>query len=122
MIDFARPVCILLVAVLHFVPDAADPRRLLAAIRDAMAPGSYLILSHGTVDGAPPEVAAKADASRVYDQATAQVTLRGAAQVAALLDGFTLVEPGLVHTSQWRPVVPADYEFDAFLAAVGRRD
>jgi len=122
LIDFARPVCILLVAVLHFVPDAADPRRLLAAIRDAMAPGSYLILSHGTVDGAPPEVAAKADASRVYDQATAQVTLRGAAQVAALLDGFTLVEPGLVHTSQWRPVVPADYEFDAFLAAVGRRD
>ena len=122
LLDFARPVCILLVAVLHFVPDAADPQGLLAAFRDAMVPGSYLILSHGTVDGAPPEVAAKADASRVYDQATAQVTLRDAAQVAALLDGFTLIEPGLVHTSQWRPLVPADYEFDAFLAAVGRKD
>lgn len=122
LVDFTRPVCILLVAVLHFVPDAADPKGLLAAFRDAMVPGSYLILSHGTVDGAPPEVAAKADASRVYDQATAQVTLRGAAQVAALLEGFTLVEPGLVHTSQWRPLLPADYEFDAFLAAVGRKD
>ena len=122
LIDFARPVCILLVAVLHFVPDAADPKGLLAAFRDAMVPGSYLILSHGTVDGAPPEVAAKADASRVYDQATAQVTLRGAAQVADLLDGFTLVEPGLVHTSQWRPMIATDYEFDAFLAAVGRKD
>jgi S-adenosyl methyltransferase len=122
LIDFARPVCILLVAVLHFVPDAAGPKGLLAAFRDAMVPGSYLILSHGTVDGAPPEVAAKADASRVYDQATAQVTLRDAAQVAAMLEGFTLVEPGLVHTSQWRPPIPADYEFDAFLAAVGRKD
>ncbi len=122
LIDFTRPVCILLVAVLHFVPDAADPRSLLAAFREAMVPGSYLILSHGTVDGAPPEVAAKADASRVYDQATAQVTLRDAAQVAALLDGFTLVEPGLVHTSQWRPAITADYKFDAFLAAVGRKD
>ncbi|HUB40612.1 MAG TPA: SAM-dependent methyltransferase [Streptosporangiaceae bacterium] len=122
LIDFTRPVCILLVAVLHFVPDAADPKGILAALRDAMVPGSYLILSHGTVDGAPPEVAAKADASRVYDQATAQVTLRDAAQVAALLDGFTLVEPGLVHTSQWRPPVSASYEFDAFLAAVGRKD
>jgi SAM-dependent methyltransferase len=122
LIDFARPVCILLVAVLHFVPDAADPKGLLAELRDAMVPGSYLILSHGTVDGAPPEVAAKADASRVYDQATAQVTLRDAVQVAALLEGFTLVEPGLVHTSQWRPLLPADYEFDAFLAAVARKD
>jgi hypothetical protein len=122
LIDFSRPVCILLVAVLHFVPDAADPKGLLAALRDAMVPGSYLILSHGTVDGAPPEVAAKADASRVYDQATAQVTLRDAAQVAALIDGFTLVEPGLVHTSQWRPPTPAAYEYDAFLAAVGRKD
>jgi hypothetical protein len=122
LIDFTRPVCILLVAVLHFVPDAANPKGLLAAFRDAMVPGSYLILSHGTVDGAPPEVAAKADASRVYDQATAQVTLRDAAQVAALLDGFNLVEPGLVHASQWRPPTAADYQFDAFLAAVGRKD
>jgi hypothetical protein len=122
LIDFTRPICILLVAVLLFVPDAADPNGLLAAFRDAMVPGSYLVLSHGTVDGAPPEVAAKADASRVYDEATAQVTLRDAAQVAALLDGFTLVEPGLVHTSQWRPPIRTDYEFDAFLAAVGRKD
>jgi S-adenosyl methyltransferase len=95
------------VAVLHFVPDAADPKGLLAAFRDAMVPGSYPVLSHGTVDGTPPEVAAKADASRVYDQATAQVTLRDAAQVAALLDGFTLVEPTwCIHHSGVRRLGP----------------
>ena len=62
------------------------------------------------------------DAERVYDQATAQVTLRDLDEVSGLLSPFTLLEPGLVHVSQWRPPVPVSYEFDAFLAAVGRRD
>jgi SAM-dependent methyltransferase len=122
VIDFTRPVCVLLVAILHFVTDADDPKSLIAALRDAMAPGSYLILSHATVDSAPPEMAAKADdAEKFYDQATAPLALRDATQVAALLDGFSLVEPGLVHVSQWRPPVEASYKFDAFLAAVGRK-
>jgi SAM-dependent methyltransferase len=123
LIDFSRPVCVLLVALMHFVPDAEDPARFVAAFADAIVPGSYLIFSHATAHGAPPQVAVYSkDAERVYDQATARVTLRDPDEVSALLTPFTLLEPGLVHVSQWRPPVPVSYEFDAFLAAVGRRE
>ena len=123
LLDFSQPVCVLLLAILHFVTDAEEPARLVAAIRDALAPGSYLILSHGTAHGAPPQVAARSgEASRVYDNATSRITYRDPAQVSLFLDGFSLAEPGLVHISQWRPPVPVPYEFDGFLAAVGRKD
>jgi SAM-dependent methyltransferase len=123
LIDFSRPVCVLLLAILHFVTDAEDPARLVAAIRDALAPGSYLIMSHGTAHGAPPQVAARSgEAGRVYDNATSRITYRDPAEVSQFLKGFSLVEPGLVHISQWRPPVAAPYEFDGFLAAVGRKD
>jgi hypothetical protein len=123
LIDVSRPVCVLLVALMHFVPDAEDPASLVAAFAKAIVPGSYLIFSHATAHGAPPQVAAYSkDAERVYDQATAQVTLRDPDEVSGLLSPFTLLEPGLVHVSQWRPPAPVSYEFDAFLAAVGRRD
>jgi hypothetical protein len=116
-------VCVLLLAILHFVTDAEDPASLVAAIRDALAPGSYLIMSHGTAHGAPPEVAARSgEARRVYDNATSRITYRDPAEVSQLLKGFSLVEPGLVHISQWRQPVPVPYEFDGFLAAVGRKD
>jgi SAM-dependent methyltransferase len=123
LLDFSEPVCVLLLAVLHFVTDAEEPGRLVAAIRDALAPGSYLILSHGTAHGAPPQVAARSgEASRVYDNATSRIAYREPAEVSQFLAGFTLAEPGLVHISQWRPPAPAPYEFDGFLAAVARKD
>lgn len=123
LLDFDLPVCVLLVAILHFVPDAANPAGIVAAFRDAVAPGSYLILSHATMDGAPPQEASRtADAKSVYDQATAQLTMRDPAQVSRLLDGFSLVAPGLVHVTDWRPDAPGHHGFDAFLGAVGRKD
>jgi S-adenosyl methyltransferase len=123
LIDFSRPVCVLLVALLHFVTDAEDPTALVAAFADAMVPGSYLVFSHATVHGAPPEVAVYSkDAEKVYDRATSRVTMRDPEEVAVFLRPFTLIEPGLVHVSEWRPPVRVSYDFDAFLAAVGRRD
>ncbi len=123
LLDFTRPMCILLVAILHFVPDSHGPAGIIAAFRDAVAPGSYLILSHATMDGAPPREAARTgDAKAVYDKATAPLIMRGAGQVSRLLDGFSLVEPGLVHVTAWRPDAPTRSGFDAFLGAVGRKD
>lgn len=123
LIDFTEPVCVLLLAVLHFVPDAGNPAGLVAAFRDAIAPGSYLVISHGTMDGAPPEIAARRDeGASVYNDATAQATMRDATQVATFLEGFSLADPGLVHVSDWRPPIAARHEFDVFLAAVGRKD
>jgi hypothetical protein len=123
LLDFSQPVCLLLLAILHFVTDAEDPAAVVAAFRDALPAGSYLIMSHGTAHGAPAQIAAASgDARRVYDNASAQITYREPEQVSRLLDGFTLVEPGLVHISQWRPPEPVSYEFDGFVAAVGRKD
>ena len=105
------------------MPDADDPAALVAAFRDALAPGSYLILSHATMDGYPVEAAAdSADrAGRVYDRATSQLSMRDRADVSRLLAGFDLVEPGLVHVTDWRPTKPPRARFDPFLGAVGVR-
>jgi S-adenosyl methyltransferase len=123
LLDFTRPICILLVAILHFVPDSDGPAGIVAAFRDAIAPGSYLILSHATMDGAPSREAARtSDAEAVYDRATAPLIMRDTGQVSQLLEGFSLVEPGLVHVTAWRPDGPSRGGFDAFLGAVGRKD
>jgi SAM-dependent methyltransferase len=123
LLDFARPVGLLLVAILHFVPDADDPAALVAAFRDALAPGSYLILSHATMDGYPEQAAADSAsrAGRIYDRSTSQLSMRDPAEVARLLSGFDLVDPGLVHVTHWRPSEPPRPTFDPFLAAVGVR-
>ena len=93
LLDLDQPVGVLLVAILHFVRDREDPAGIVAQLRDAMAPGSYLVLSHATADFDP---AAANTAARAYDRATAPLTLRRHAEVARLFDGLELVTPGLV--------------------------
>jgi hypothetical protein len=100
LIDFSRPVGLLLVAIVHFITATEDPARIVAAFREALPAGSYLVLSHATADFR--QDAARTAAS-VYDQATSTVTLRTHAQVAAFFDGWDLVEPGLVQVPLWRP-------------------
>jgi hypothetical protein len=93
------------------------------SVHEAARTISYLIMSHGTAHGAPPQVAARSgEARRVYDNATSRITYRDPAGVSQFLNGFSLVEPGPVHISQWRPPTPVPYEFDGFLAAVGRKE
>jgi SAM-dependent methyltransferase len=57
LLNLAQPVALLLVAILHFFPDSGEPAALAAELRDALAPGSYLVISHGTTDGQAPNVA-----------------------------------------------------------------
>jgi SAM-dependent methyltransferase len=100
-LDFSRPVAVCLVAVLHFVTEAEDPYRLVAGIRDRLAPGSYLVLSHVTRDNLPGDLAAQA--VRLYDSASAPLTPRTRDQVRRFFDGFEILPPGIVHDSDWRP-------------------
>jgi hypothetical protein len=100
LIDFGQPVALLLVAILHFITDTENPARIVATLRDALPPGSYLILSHATGDLRPDAAQSAAD---VYKRATLSVMLRNKAQVEALFDGWELVEPGLVQVPLWRP-------------------
>jgi hypothetical protein len=101
LIDFTEPVALLLIAILHFITEAEDPAGIVATLREALPPGSYLVLSHGTADFHPPGVAGQAAVG--YEHATAPLVLRGFEQVSAFFDGFDLVEPGLVQAPLWRP-------------------
>src|SRR6266540_2808919 len=103
LIDFEQPMAVLLVAILHFVPDEEDPAGIVARLRDAMAPGSYLVVSH-TANESPDEVMAAAQQG--FRLAGAPLTPRTRAEISRLLEGFDLVDPGLVEVSQWRPDAP----------------
>ena len=124
LIDFSQPVGLLLLAVLHFVPDEDDPWGVVGTLRDALAPGSCLALSHGTEEGAPGVAQA---AEKVYQRAvSADLRMRSRLDIARFFDGFGLLEPGLVAMPYWRPD-PAEGEprdpakFWGGLAGVGRR-
>lgn len=99
VIDFSRPVVVLMVAVLHFIPDARDPAGIVARFRAAMAPGSHLVISHATYDFNIKVL----NNSRVYNDVTAPFIPRSRAQVLSLLPGFEVEEPGLVDVAHWRP-------------------
>ncbi len=99
LIDFSEPVAVLVVAVLHFVQDSDDPARLIGLLKERMAPGSHLVLSHAC----PNRPAESDDISHVYDAATSGIRLRTRAEILPLFDGLDLVEPGLVNVAEWRP-------------------
>jgi SAM-dependent methyltransferase len=102
LIDFDKPTALLLVAILHFIADEdGPPARIIAAFRDALAPGSYLVLSHSTADFHGQAIADTA--TGIYARATAPLVLRDHAQVEALFQGWDLVEPGVVQVPLWRP-------------------
>ena len=100
-IDFGRPVAVLLLSVLHFIGPDVDAPGIVARFRERMAPGSYLVVSIGTSDGADP--AMLAGATETYAGARMPFTLRSQAQILDLFKGFDLVEPGLVSLPDWRP-------------------
>jgi SAM-dependent methyltransferase len=110
LIDFTRPVALLLMAVLHFVPEAEQPAQIIATLRDALAPGSYLVICHACRD-ADPELAARNEIA-YRSRVDAQPSLRTRQQIARFFDGFTLVEPGLVWMPEWRPDCPDDVPED----------
>jgi SAM-dependent methyltransferase len=99
LLDFDQPIAVLLVAVLHFVPDSDDPAGILRQYVDALAPGSHVVLSHATGN----ETEHVRSAADEYSRSVDGFFLRTNADVAAMLTGLTLVEPGLTGVSEWRP-------------------
>ena len=104
MLDFTRPVGLLLVAVFHFVPDSDDPAGIVARYSSAVPTGSCVALSHYTRDGYD---AAKSERVRkalaAYQRTATPVYARTKAQLAGLLTGLEIVPPGIVWTPLWRP-------------------
>jgi SAM-dependent methyltransferase len=102
VIDLGQPVAVLLVAIMHFIHDEDKPHQLVSALKDAMAPGSYLVMSHAAL---APLGDDRADGLRSVYAATESggVTPRSHPEVMRFFDGFRLIDPGLVDIGRWRP-------------------
>jgi hypothetical protein len=122
LFDPAEPVAVLMVAVLHFVPDEAVPAELVARFRDGTAAGSYLAISHATAGDQPDRAA---EHRGLYQRTATPMTMRTRAQISQLFDGYELAPPGLVYLPEWRPEPdgPAVERPERFagLAGVGRK-
>ena len=100
-LDFTRPVALLLLGVLHHIPDTDQAQEIVRQLVAALVPGSFLAVNHSTsaVSGAAME-----EAVAHWNQVgTPQLTLRSPEQIARFFDGLDLLEPGVVPCSQWRP-------------------
>ena len=100
LIDFSEPVAVLFVAILHGIAEADDPVGIVRAFAERMAPGSYLILSHLTREGHPPEQVRKKEA--IFAKSATPFFYRSRAEIMRFFDGFELVEPGLTPVTSWR--------------------
>jgi hypothetical protein len=100
VLDFGRPVAVMLLGVLHCIPDEDDPAELVAKLMEAVPPGSYLALSHPASDIATEQMATS---MRTYnDHAPIPLTARSHAEVSRLLAGLDLLDPGVVQLHRWR--------------------
>jgi S-adenosyl methyltransferase len=128
LIDFAEPVGVLITAVMHFLPDESDPWALVARYMAAVAPGSYLALSHVTYDNMVPGQVQFSQ--EVYARSTTSIHLRSRAEVERFFDGLELVppapgeEPGVTFAGLWGAEDPEAADSDgsrAICCGVARR-
>jgi S-adenosyl methyltransferase len=105
LLDFTKPVAVMLISVLHLIPDEDDPYAIVARLLEAVPAGSWLALSHPARDVHPQQVTEAA--SRFNQLARAKATLRTRAEILRFFDGLELLEPGLVQVHQWRPGLAA---------------
>lgn len=122
LLDFTRPVGLLLVAVLHFLPGDEQARGILAHPSGRARPGSCLVISHACRD-ADPVLALQHE--KIYtSRVDTAFRTRTREQVRRLFDGFSLVPPGLLWVPEWRlqppDGVPGNPERLWMLGGVGR--
>ncbi len=101
-LDLGRPVALLLLLILHLIPDTDGPQELVRSLLAGLAEGSYLVVSHPASDIRPDSVA---DMTRRMNQRLIgpKATVRDRDQVARFFGGLELLEPGLAEPQQWRP-------------------
>ncbi|MDT3446609.1 MULTISPECIES: SAM-dependent methyltransferase [unclassified Pseudofrankia] len=122
-LDLSRPVALSLIAILHFIPDTADPYGIVTTLLDALPAGSYLTLTHATADFAP-EQADKAAA--IYQARGIPAQARSRDEVERFFTGLDMVSPGVEVAHRWRPhdeaadSILTDADVSCY-AAVGRK-
>ncbi|WP_431036254.1 SAM-dependent methyltransferase [Streptomyces sp. P6-2-1] len=113
-LDLSEPVQLSLIALLHFVSDEQGAREVTARLADELAPGSTLVITHASY---PPGAEWKEDTGKLYEGSRVMPALRSEEEIRTLFRDFTLVEPGLVHASAWRPELDGSASEGAGLAA-----
>ncbi len=114
LLDLDRPVGVLLLTLLHFVPDDGEAYGLVATLRAALPPGSYLALSHANYEEVPAAILAQCE--RLYAGTSNPARARTRTEIARFFEGLELAEPGLVYAPQWY----SDDPDDPFLDQPGR--
>jgi hypothetical protein len=101
-LDFGQPIALLLLIILHLIPDTDDPYRIVAALVEALPSASYLVLAHPASDI---RVAQMAEMTRRVNERMAgpKATMRDHGAIARFFDGLELLPPGVVQPQQWRP-------------------
>jgi hypothetical protein len=103
-LDFSEPVAVLLLGTLHFIPDDEEAKDIVARLRSALEPGSYVVVSHGSIGPLTDE--AEREGQKVFSKTSVPgATSRSHAQVLEFFDGLDLVEPGVVALHEWRPAL-----------------
>jgi SAM-dependent methyltransferase len=123
LIDFDQPVAVLLLAILHFIPDDADPAGIVATLREPLVPGSYLAISHGHAGKLSKDV--ENQVRGAYSATAAgDIIPRPPEQVLGYFADMDVLEPGVVPVEAWRPEsgpVEIDLSKGGFVAVVGRK-
>ncbi|WP_067500769.1 SAM-dependent methyltransferase [Actinoplanes sp. TFC3] len=115
-LDFTEPVAVLLLAILHFIPEDDDLYAIVRRLTGALPPGSYVVISHATSDYLSPEAAEEINSGK-----HGAGRLRTRDEIIALFDGLELVEPGVVPLGEWRcEDTPPPADQVAMYAAVAR--
>lgn len=121
MLTFSKPVALLLIAILHFVPDQDDPWGTVGRLMDAMPPSSYLGVSHATPESFT-DPASKELLDKIYaETASGGVTPRPQAEIERFFNGLEMAAPGLVNISAWRPAPGDPATRTLFYGGVGRK-
>jgi SAM-dependent methyltransferase len=120
LLDFGRPVALMLIAVLHLLDDEDDPYRIVETLLESLPPGSYLAMSHPAKDINAEAMARMAES--LNKMMAEKVTWRDNPAVAKFFNGLELVDPGMVQASKWRPASQSEAASPAALwAGVARK-
>jgi hypothetical protein len=112
LIDLSRPVAVLIIAVLHFVPDIGEARTIVDRVRKQLTPGSYIALSHASAEGGSKAVK---QTEEMYSSDVTEMAMRSRAEIASLFGSMRLVEPGVVTLPMWRPELPEEIPPEAMV-------
>lgn len=120
MIDFDRPVGLLMLAILHFVLDKDEPYRILDGLRAKLPSGSHLVITHGSADRRP-DIVRRVE--EIYSRTASPAVPRSHAEVSRFFGDFEFVDPGLIWVPWWRPDREPDENADSvwFLGGVARK-